>query len=106
MLLYLSYLKAFGNYANFLMVNSTEFVQIGSYANLLTEKANELIDYACLNEEVNVANLQKDMFEMGGKFVKQFSERFKKRESAESALCSNALIMKNLPFTYSNYQFK
>lgn len=101
MLIYLSYLKAFRNYADSVLDESTAFIQIGSYANLLTQKANQLVCRATLNKNINIANLQKDMFETGGVYIKKFSEKFRKEKPIETRLYAKRAPVVSAQYAYT-----
>ena len=75
--IYLSYLRAFRKYANAQLNAATEFSQIGSYAAMITEKANELLRRAAQNIRINIAKLQREMFEAGSVYIKKFAFRFR-----------------------------
>ena len=78
--IHLSYLRAFRKYAQSHLNKYSGFIEIGNYAGLLTEKANQLITRAALNKTINLANLQKDLFEAGGIYIQKFTAQFREEK--------------------------
>lgn len=101
MLFHLSYIKAFRKYAESIMNELTEFTQIGNYANLLTDKANQLINRAALNGEIDLVDLEKDIFETGKIYKKKFSDKFQKPKPSQIGIYAKKQLVENSTCAYS-----
>jgi hypothetical protein len=56
--------------------DSTCYREIVSFANKLNEKANQLLVRAALNKEVDMQQLQRELFETGREFIRTFANKF------------------------------
>lgn len=91
-----SYIKAYRKYASSLLNKCTRFIQIGKYAHFLTKKANELIQRAETNKEIDLPSLQKSMFEEGSNYIKKFSAKFRNKRP-EFAEAKSEMELQNCP---------
>lgn len=76
---YKSYLRAFQKYDQSLLNEVPVIETITQYALVLNVKANQLLRRASLNEIINLAGFQKELFETGRDYVQKFSILLRKK---------------------------
>lgn len=71
---YIYYIKAFVKCSQTAFDNRRLFKTITPFALIISDKANELIRRATLNSDIDLPNLQKEIFELGSKYIRQFAD--------------------------------
>lgn len=73
-LLYPYYVKAFVKCSQSAIENRESYKTISPFALLLSDKANELVRRAELNSSIDCPKLQKEIFELGSEYIRQFAD--------------------------------
>ena len=69
------YISAYKELAEVALKNSSGYHELGSFAILLSEKANFILQQASVNGEIDSIQLQKDLFQIGKEYVQEFSKK-------------------------------
>jgi len=83
--LYLSYVRAFVKSSRAALDNRSSFKTITPFALIISDKANELVKRAALNSDLDLAKLQKEIFQLGSQYIHQLAHMIRMNDRTGDA---------------------